>query len=57
MTDLTPADIQASREDAEAIAYERRMRRRHNRRANLYPKLIFMVGIVVVYIHFIWHPY
>lgn len=51
------AEIPRSWDDAESIAWRRRMRRRQQRWAHLYPTIIFVVLAVFAVVVFIWHPY
>ena len=50
-------EVLRSVDDAHFIAEQRRARRRHARHARLYPALFVAVGLVFMYVHFIWHPY
>ena len=50
-------EIPRSWDDADHIAWRRRMRRRQNRWAHLYPSIIAVVLAVLAIVVFIWHPY
>lgn len=51
------AEFARSWNDAEDIAWRRKMRRRQQRHAHLYPTIIGTTLFVMVVVVFIWHPY
>lgn len=50
-------EIPRSWDDADHIAWRRKMRRRHNRWARLYPTIFATALVVLMFVVFIWHPY